>query len=396
MATAQYNTRRRWRQLVPAGLLICLYCGSGPLSAQQAAAEKPADETPAAPPAPQQAQDPVPEQAKDPAPAVSDKIRLAQQQQRLLSELQGPPEVVWIEVDGGKVLAFWTEDQSNKPVGAVVLLHAQGQNPRWSDTLLRLHHHLPLHGWAALSIELPELPEPGIPERIPDPTAVGTEPAQTDPSQPVDETNVVHQEPAAGAATAVTPTSPAAPPAQITATEARAAIQRRIAAATQYLQQKGQYNLVLLGEGASALWALEHLGQATVPEAPKAADPTRKVVLDRPIRALIMLDLRVPESLPEQELSERLRHPDVPTLDAYTDFSATAREAANLRKRLSIKAGYRSYVQKRLPPAGGVAPIVEETNLIKTLRGFLQQHARGEQLDQGLGGSSGGGSSAGI
>lgn len=385
MATAKHNTRRRWRQLTRACLLSGLCCGPFALHAQQAAPEKPTDAPPAA-------ADPPPAAAQAPATAVSDKVRLEQQQQRLLSELLGPPAAVWIEVGGEKALAFWTEDQSEKPVGAVMLLHAQGQNPRWSDTLLRLHHHLPQHGWATLSIELPELPEPGVPERTLEPPPAQAAPAPTG-SDPVDETKVVHQEPATDT-TAAAATPPPAP--QVTVADARAAIQRHVAAGTQYLQQKGQYNLVLLGEGASALWALEHLAEATVPDAPKSADPTRKVVLDRPIRALIMLDLRIPESLPPQELSERLRHPEVPTLDAYTDFSIDARRAADERKRLSVKAGYQTYVQKRLPPAVGMPDIAEETNLTKTLRGFLQQHAQGEQLDQGLGGSSGGGSSAGI
>ena len=155
---------------------------------------------------------------------------------------------------------------------------------------------------------------------------------------------------------------------------------------------------MLLGEGASALWALEHLGQAAAPDKlPKADDPTRKAIVDRPIRALIMLDIRIPDSLPLSELKERLRHPNIPTMDIYTDPGVPARQAANERKQLSIKAGYQTYVLKRLPPAAGIPAMEEETNLVKALRGFLQQHARGEQLDQGLGGgSSDGGSSAGI
>lgn len=344
--------------------------------AQETVTEKPVDETR------EVAKDDLMSTAKGTdalSDRVNDKSRLDQQQQRLLTELKGPPEVVWLDVDGQKVLGFWREDQSGKPVGAVVLLHAQGHNPRWIDSLLRMHAYLPLHGWATLSIELPELPQPQIPLRQSDkPKSADATTTPAPDTATVDETQVVHQE--------SNPSPPltsgdVALPATMSIADIRTTIQRRITAATQYLHQQGQYNLVLLGEGASALWALEHLDQASVPDAPTAADKTRKAIVDRAIRAVIMLDVHLPELIPQQELQEHLRHPQVPTLDIYTDLSQDAQREARQRKQISKKAGYEAYIQKRLPPAAGVMDIDLETNLTKNLRGFLKQHAQGEALD---------------
>jgi hypothetical protein len=378
MLTAKQNTPLHGFRLLFICLCSCFCCGSKLWA--QTPTDKSVDETQVI--AAEKPQPPADASATPVPAAESDRIRLEQRQQQLLSELKGPPEAVWVDVDGEKILGFWRQDQSGKPVGAVLLLHAQGQNPRWTDPLLRLHQHLPLHGWATLSIDLPELPEPVIPERKTEPAPPNIEAApQSTQTAVTDETQVVHQEPdATSAVTAAADPTPA-PPATVSITDIRAAIQKRITAATQYLHQQGQYNLVLLGEGAGALWALEHLEQAAVPAAPAAADEAQKAIVDRAIRALILIDARVPEPLLPGELIERLRHPQVPTLDVYTDLGLNARRAAAERKQVSVKAGYQTFVQKRLLPAAGTLDIEAETNLIKTLRGFLQKRAQGVKLD---------------
>lgn len=375
MLTAKHNTVPRWPALIYACLLYCTPWGFQPLWAQT----KPVDETQIV--ATDEPQGAVQPDAPAKSSTTNDKTRLAQQRRRLLAELKGPPEAVWIEVDGEKLLAFWHPDQSGKPLGALVLLHAPGQNPRWADLLLRLHEYLPLHGWATLSIELPELPGHAIPDRKPLVPASNTAPEpQATQTAAVDESQVVHQEADEPATATETPANPVPTPVDSIA-EVRAGIQRRITAATQYLHQQGQYNLVLLGEGAGAFWALEHLEQAVAPAAPTSTDATRKGIVERAIRALIMVDLQIPEPLVAKTSGGLLRHPQVPTLDLYTDWSPAARDAAAGRKQEAVKAAYETYIQKRLPPAAGVLDSKRETTLTKTLRGFLQQHAQGEKLN---------------
>lgn len=308
----------------------------------------------------------------------SAKVRLALQRQNLLMALEGPPDAVWIEVDGEKIPGFWRADQSGRPLGAVLILPAQAENARWSQTLAQLHHHLPKHGWATLSVELPELPEPAIPQR-PSPVAPVDAPDSAS-THSADETSLENQE----TEPATSPPPPATQDAaSTTIEETRSAIQRKITAATAYLHQQGQYNLVLIGEGVSALWVLEHLGVAVAPPAPKGADENRKAIVERAIRAVVLLDAQTPNYLQPTELTERLRFPQVPTLDLYTDPTIPARNLAAQRKQASIKAGYEVFVQRQLAPPAGPREAADpaETRLTKAIRGFLQRHAQGVAME---------------
>ena len=315
------------------------------------------------------------------------------QQQRLLADLPGPPAAIWLESGGEEFLGFWQSDLSGEPLGAVLMLHAEGQNPRWRGTLLRLHQSLPHHGWATLSVELPALPEPAIPARTlpattPTPATQlpGLPDAPNTPAAPVevDETQVVHQDQVTSQGEEATRSAEPTRTEAASVADVKLKITQRIAAATRYLNQQGQYNLVLLGEGAGAHWALAHLKDAVMPEVPSSGDDKNKAVMDRPIRALILVDIKTPAPLPEPPWTEQLKHPQVPTLDLYTDYGLTARKVATKRRQDSVAAGYETYVQKRLPPQTGADPTAQETALTKAIRGFLQKHARGVELDQAV------------
>lgn len=67
-------------------------------------------------------------------------------------------EAEWLEADGHKFLAIFTEDQSGSPKGGVIVLHGIGVHPDWADVIYPLRTELPNHGWATLSIQMPILP----------------------------------------------------------------------------------------------------------------------------------------------------------------------------------------------------------------------------------------------
>lgn len=64
----------------------------------------------------------------------------------------------WLEADGQKFLAIFTEDQTGEPKGGVIILHGIGVHPNWDEVIYPLRTELPNHGWATLSIQLPILP----------------------------------------------------------------------------------------------------------------------------------------------------------------------------------------------------------------------------------------------
>lgn len=66
-------------------------------------------------------------------------------------------EAVWLQADGQKFLGIYAEHETDKPHGAVIVLHGSGVHPNWPDVVQPLRSELPAHGWATLSLQLPVL-----------------------------------------------------------------------------------------------------------------------------------------------------------------------------------------------------------------------------------------------
>ncbi len=67
-------------------------------------------------------------------------------------------EAVWLEAGGHRFLGIWTEAETGKVEGGVILVHGMGVHPDWPDVIHPLRVALPQHGWATLSIQMPVLP----------------------------------------------------------------------------------------------------------------------------------------------------------------------------------------------------------------------------------------------
>ena len=356
--------------------LFCLCALAQPLVAQEPAVDP-------------QAIEQVPATSAESSKPVSNQTvgeRLADQHRQLLHDLKGPPTALWLPVDGRQVLAFWQPDKSGKPSGAVLMLHDRGENPRRAATLRRLHEYLPNHGWATFSIELPTLPEAAVPPRAtaPAPSVVTPPEESTDenPTEkaPVNESEVVHQEPDVAASADATGNSLPAEAISPSRQEVIDYIHRRIEAATAYLHQQGQYNLVLLGEGSSADWVLQHLDKAVPPPTVESTDKKSKGIIDRAFRAVILVNPRTPYGEAVDALPDGLLHPEIPTLDVFTDFHLEILADAENRRQKAKQKGYEHYIIRRLPPPNGATPEQSETLLTKAIRGFLQKYAQGVEM----------------
>lgn len=324
----------------------------------------------------------APEAAKT-TPNLPVATRLAEEQRQLLSQLPGPPSPLWLPVDDEQVLAFWQEDRSGKPLGAVLMLHDQGENPRRAETLRRLHEYLPLYGWGTFSMELPKLPDPAVPPRpvITPPAPAEKDDAGTNEAAEENKDPATTPQPQGEAETGVpVAASPNVAESPMNREEVLAHIQRRIEAATAYLHQQAQFNLVLLGEGQSALWALQYLDKAVPPAPVESADKKRKAVLDRAVRVVVLMNIPTATADGLEPLTSWLRHPEVPTFDVFTDLDLDTLAAAQQRRQAAKQKGYENYVQRRLPPPNEANPEAGETLLTKAIRGFLQKHAKGVEL----------------
>ncbi len=331
--------------------------------------------------------------------------RLSQQQKELLAALSTAPAPTWINVGNQKVLGFWQAELSGQPLGALLLLHDEDKLPL-SPYIMNLHQHLPLEGWATLSIELPNpLPEP-IPNRVqaaplpkpaasPEQDAKKTEnnaPEPEDMEKP-DETKVVFKDDTVETTTTTTTTTepmkqtqdpPTAPVIKLSAEDIQKQTMASIQAGMDYLQQQGQYNIVILGEGLGALRALQYTQVEPGSPAPKLEkkenNTTTTAIIERSIRALILLNINNTYAGAKNLTLELLTNKETPTLDIYTKPSSQNRQEAKARKSWARKNKLLTYRQKRLTPPRVSPSTDSETRLTKTIRGFLSRFAKGKEL----------------
>ena len=63
----------------------------------------------------------------------------------------------WLQAGGQKFLSIYTEHNTEKAQGAIILVHGTGVHPNWSDVIHPLRVQLPDFGWQTLSIQMPIL-----------------------------------------------------------------------------------------------------------------------------------------------------------------------------------------------------------------------------------------------
>ncbi|TNG02238.1 MAG: DUF3530 family protein [Gammaproteobacteria bacterium] len=66
-------------------------------------------------------------------------------------------EEIKLKANGVEFLALYAEASSDKPKGAVMLLHGIGVHPAWPDVIEPLRAELPELGWHTLSLQMPVL-----------------------------------------------------------------------------------------------------------------------------------------------------------------------------------------------------------------------------------------------
>lgn len=66
-------------------------------------------------------------------------------------------DVVWLQQNGKKFLALYTETEKLENKGTAIILHSMGGHPDHNSFSGAVRRYLPQHNWATLSIQLPVL-----------------------------------------------------------------------------------------------------------------------------------------------------------------------------------------------------------------------------------------------
>lgn len=272
------------------------------------------------------------------------------QKELLSGELDGT-SMVELNAAGEQFIALWEPDRSGSPIGALLIAHGEGQTADWPNTLHPLRTNIVTHGWATLSISLPNPQGPHVPKR-----QVEGEKAET-PIEPVSDNNSVED-----------------------------IAQKRLMVGFEYLHQQGQYNIVIVGHGVSATRALHFTKVLTEESSGAEKSQTRvkktKVLIQRPIRAAILLNARnkiahTPSFT--SNLPELLEMGSLPTLDLYFDDHYQDFTEADLRLKSARLNHIEHYYQVKLMEP--TSEIFEgENRMTRRVRGFLNKHAKGVEI----------------
>lgn len=197
-------------------------------------------------------------------------------------------EAVWLKADGHEFLAIHTEQSSDAPKGAAIILHGIGVHPNWPDVIYPLRTRLPERGWATLSLQMPILAND----------------AEDDEYAPL---------------------MPEVPP--------------RIDAAVAFLKQQGIDNIVLIGHSLGGKMAIYYIASG----APSVGDIKAVVSVGLNARETVHQSLDTALALEKFTL---------PVLDLMgSEDNPDVKNTAALRRDAAAAAGNQRYEQKIMPGA---------------------------------------------
>ncbi len=271
-----------------------------------------------------------------------------------LELMERQDEIVQLNAAEEVFYGFYLPEATGAPQGAVLILHDNQQHGHWPKLIAPLRESLPQNGWTTFSIELPELP---VSQRIMrDPTPVvltgkseskdGEEnsstaltPITTDQEgdallteeatdsdapdfskQPQEqEQDDTSREPSlprlAKLPDLPTDTPLAAIALEVSAEDPLERYQvrnrQRIIAAIDYLHSKGQFNLVILGYGTGAAWAIDYVEQISQAD---TAQTKRNRKADNKGLTLVTIDAR-PSINRFADMNQQLKKMSIPYLD---------------------------------------------------------------------------------
>jgi hypothetical protein len=179
-------------------------------------------------------------------------------------------EVVSLPGTNQDYYGLFLEESTGSPQGGVLILPDNQQHGHWPDIIAPLREYLPQHGWATLTIGLPDEPAP---QRIvrPKPTDQPSSSNSEEKNEPIASIDPITLNQKGEPLLTTEAIDNAGPDTRDLPSEEAVTIdtvkqykkqnQQRISAAMEYLRSKGQLNLVIIGYGTGAAWAIDYLAQ---------------------------------------------------------------------------------------------------------------------------------------
>lgn len=304
---------------------------------------------------------------------------------------------------------------SRQPQGGILILHDEQQHGHWPDIIGPLREYLPLFGWSTLTIELPDqLKRQRIPREIPtlaasadeasaeqesngdqannesseidDPATKNQETenqeakdnaspesiAVEDINGDIDEVSSDENEPAL-------PRLDKLPDLPVVQAESQALEEenidriadyqaqnrQRIKTAIEYLQQQNQYNLVIIGFGRGASWAIDFVHQ--------------QIQLDPKPKGLTLITIDALPNIYDKDLiHQQLADISLPYLDLLQSQKQFNNRSAAKRLAIMRRNNNPNYQQIITPEISSYNELENPTN--RRIRGWIKSNASGTQI----------------
>lgn len=147
-----------------------------------------------------------------------------------------------------------------------------------------------------------------------------------------------------------------------------------IAAGIQFLNEKGVYNIAILGEGTGAAQAILYAAPKSPPGAEKDETNDSNEKKDQ-VRALIMINANnsISDDGDETSVLQNISQITIPVLDAFSNGDYIEQRKAEERKNIARGKNDTIYHQIRLPQASGTQQN-SDNRVTKRIRGWLDKN----------------------
>ena len=333
-----------------------------------------------------------------------------------LELMERQDEIVQLNAAEEVFYGFYLPEATGAPQGAVLILHDNQQHGHWPELIAPLRESLPQNGWTTFSIELPKLPASQRIMRDPTPivqteksdseesdseenSSTALTPITTDQEgdtllteeaidsdapdfskQPqVQEQDDTSLEPSLPRL-AKLPDLPADAPLAAIALEVsaedplehyQARNRQRIIAAIDYLHSKGQFNLVILGYGTGAAWAIDYVEKISQADAAKAKRNTKA---DNKGLTLVTIDAR-PSINRFADMNQQLKKMSIPYLDIIQPSKSLEMKYGKAREAIMNRNQNPNYQQIISADIGYDQD--QNSPIIRRIRGWIKAKAGG-------------------
>lgn len=290
-------------------------------------------------------------------------------------------EAQWLETEHGKILALYRPTEAKKTLGVLILFHAAENPQHWPPILENVRANLPRYGWETLAISLPQQYHAPIPVRPSSSSAsasassASAEPeSEAENPTPEEETATTAEETIAASSSSLSSSSAAAS----SSVARELLITAYVDAAFNFLQEKGQLNVVVLADNSSAYQILQHL-------TPQIKDNRRNASsIDGPLQALVVTNLQQQEPMTKTELEALFSVRQLPVLDLF--FAPNNREqteSRQLHRAVAMRKKVADYHQLLIDNPPKTVEQDHQTYLVGRIRGFMQRRASGTEVGGG-------------